>query len=69
MLFDFAENCMFALHGLAVYRLPSAAAPGLLPFLRPYPLRICTTNGHRCCISASEVNELPIGAYCGMALE
>jgi hypothetical protein len=35
MLFDFAENYMFALHGLAVCRLTNAAAPGLLPFLRP----------------------------------
>jgi hypothetical protein len=47
VLFDFAENCMFALHGLAVYRLTNAAAPGLLPFLRPYPLRISTTNASR----------------------
>jgi len=28
MLFDFAEDCMFALLGLAVYRLTNAAAPG-----------------------------------------
>jgi hypothetical protein len=47
MLFDSAENRMFAPHGLAVYRLTNPAAAGLLPFLRPYPLRISTANASR----------------------
>ena len=48
MLFDFAEDCMFALLGLAVYRLTNAAAPGVVPFFAS----VSATNQHHECFTS-----------------